>query len=53
MYSTDDMRSCIQEWFAEALDVKEVAKTYHIVVAEAEKMMECAMDELQKGGSQD
>lgn len=52
MYSTDDMKSCIQEWFSEALDTKEVARTYHVVVSEAEKMMENQMDELQKGGSE-
>lgn len=53
MHSIDDMRSCIQGWFSEALDTKEVAKTYHVVVSEAEKLMEYEMDELQKGDPQD
>lgn len=56
MYSSDDIKDCIQEWFSEALDTKEVARTYHIVVAEAEKQMEkqmeYMMDECQKGDSQ-
>ncbi|MGL5436157.1 MAG: hypothetical protein ACRDBO_12275 [Lachnospiraceae bacterium] len=34
MYDPGEMKSCIQEWFAEALDVKEVARTYHAVLLE-------------------
>lgn len=34
MFCVDDMKSCIQEWFGEALTTVEVAKTYHEVMLE-------------------
>lgn len=49
LYSVDDMRSCIQEWFAEALNPVEVAKTYHEIQQEAEKQLEFMME--QRAGS--
>lgn len=45
MFSVDDMKSCIEEWFADASDCVEVAKTYHEVVLEAEKQLEYMMKE--------
>lgn len=45
MYSVDDMKSCIQEWFSEALNPVEVAKTYHEVQQEVEKQLELMMVE--------
>ena len=45
MYSVDDMKSCIQELFSEALNPVEVAKTYHEVQQEAEKQLEYMMEQ--------
>lgn len=46
MFCIDDMKSCIQEWFSEALTPVEVAETYHIVAGEAEKQLEYSMEQL-------
>lgn len=43
MYSIDDIKSCIQEWFSEAISPIEVAKTYHEIQMEAEKQLEYMM----------
>lgn len=43
MYDVDDIKSCIHEWFADALNPVEVAKTYHEIQQEAEKQLECMM----------
>ena len=48
MFSVDDMRSCIEEWFESALNLVEVAKTYHEVVSEAERQLECMTAEALK-----
>lgn len=52
MYSVDDMKSCIQEWFADASDVVEVAKTYNEILLETEKQMEYMMGQLVGGNRQ-
>lgn len=43
MHSIDNMKSCIQEWFAEALNPVEVAKTYHEIQQETQKQLEFMM----------
>lgn len=43
MYGVDDIKSCIHEWFADALNPVEVAKTYHEIQQEAEKQLEYMM----------
>ena len=43
MYSVDDIKSCIQEWFGECLGAVDVAKTYCEIQKEAEKQMEFMM----------
>lgn len=48
MFSIDDMKSCIQEWFAAALTPVEVAKTYHVIAQEAEEQLAYMMGELPK-----
>lgn len=48
MFCIDDMKSCIQEWFAEAMTPVEVARTYHIVAEEAEIQLDYMMKELSK-----
>lgn len=45
MYSVDDMRSCIQEWFADACDIKDVCDTYITIMTETEKQYEYMLDE--------
>ena len=44
MYSVDDMKGCIQEWFSEAYTAVEVAKTYHEIQQEAERQLEFMME---------
>ena len=44
MYSVDDMKSCIQEWFAEACDCVEVAQTYSELLKETERQLEFMMN---------
>lgn len=48
MFSVDDMKSCIQEWFSDSLNTTEVAKTYHEVVSEAERQLEYMMNSLEE-----
>lgn len=45
MFNPEDMKSCIEEWFADAFDVKEVCDTYVTIVREAEKQYEYMIDE--------
>lgn len=44
MYSIEDIQQSIQEWFYDASDSKETAKTYHEILAETEKQMEHRFD---------
>ena len=46
MFSVDDMKDCIQEWFSEALTPVEVAKTYHTIAHEAEQQLAYTMGTL-------
>ena len=48
MFCVDDIKSCIQEWFAETLSPVEVAKTYHVVMEETEIQLDYMMRELTK-----
>jgi len=45
LYSIDVIKSYIQEWFSEALNPVEVAKTYHEIQQEAEKQLEFMMEQ--------
>jgi len=36
MFPVEDMKGCIEEWFAEARDIKEVCDTYITIVKETE-----------------
>lgn len=45
MYNVDDMKSCIQEWFAECTDAVEVAKTYAEIQKETEKQLEFMIEQ--------
>lgn len=48
MYSVEDMKSCIQEWFSEALNPVEVAKTYHEILQESEEQLYYMMEQRNK-----
>ena len=37
MISEEDMRSCIQEWMAQALDIEDLAKIYATIISETDK----------------
>lgn len=43
--SMDSIKSCIQEWFADADDAAEVARTYHEILMESDKQMEYMMEQ--------
>lgn len=45
MFDVDDIRSCIQEWFADASGCVEVAKTYAAIMIETERQLEYMMEE--------
>ena len=45
MFNSEDMKSCIEEWFGDACDIKEICDTYITVVREAEKQYEFMLDE--------
>lgn len=45
MFSVDDMKSCIQEWFADACDIKEVCDTYITIVKETESQYDFILNE--------
>mgnify|MGYP003292146562 CR=1 FL=1 len=49
MTTLDDMRSCIQEWFAQAISAEDLREIYYVVRSEADKQHEY-MFEMLKGG---
>ncbi len=44
MYSIDDIKQFIQEWFAECSDAVEVAKTYAEISKETDKQLIFMLD---------
>ena len=44
MFCIEDMEGCIQEWFASASSLVEVAKTYYIVAHETENQLSLMME---------
>lgn len=55
MVSVEDMKGCIQEWFAEALSTEDLREVYYAVRAEADKQFDYMVIELtkQQGGEQE
>lgn len=47
--SYEDMRFCIQEWFAQARSTVDVVETYYEVRNETDKQMRFMLRELQEG----
>ncbi len=48
MFSVDDMRSCIEEWFSSAEDLTETALTYHEIISEAQRQLRRRDEDLVK-----
>ncbi|PXV85113.1 hypothetical protein C8E03_11937 [Lachnotalea glycerini] len=44
MYSVEDMKQCIQEWFTDCSDPIEVARTYAEIEKETEKQLVFMLD---------
>ena len=39
MVSEEEMRSCIQEWMAQALCIEDLAKIYATIISETDKQL--------------
>ena len=48
MISTEDMKSCIQEWYAQALDYEELFEIHYAVQSEANKQAVFIANEIAK-----
>ena len=46
MVEKDEMRSCIQEWMAQALDVEDLAKIYATIISETDKQLSYMSEQL-------
>ena len=46
MISEEDMRSCIQEWMAQALDIEDLAKIYATIISETDKQLSYMIEQL-------
>ena len=49
MISEEDMRSCIQEWMAQALDIEDLAKIYATIISETDKQLSYMAEQITKG----
>lgn len=45
MYSPGEMEGCIEEWFANAYDIKEVCNTYITVITKAKEQYSLMLTE--------
>lgn len=45
MFNPEDMKSCIEEWFGDTCDIKEICDTYVTIVMEAQKQYEFMLSE--------
>ena len=48
MISEEDMRSCIQEWMAQALDIEDLAKIYATIINETDKQLSYVAEQITK-----
>ena len=46
MVSVDDMKSCIQEWMAQALCIEDLAKIYATIINETDKQLEYMSEQI-------
>ena len=51
--SLEDMKSCIQEWFVQALGFDDLRDIYNAVRSEADKQFECMADSIAKQRAED
>lgn len=51
--SLEDMKSCIQEWFAQALGFDDLREIYNTVRSEADKQFEYMADHIAKQRAED
>lgn len=51
--SLEDMKSCIQEWFAQALGFDDLREIYNTVRSEADKQFEYMADRIAKQRASD
>ena len=49
MISEEDMRSCIQEWMAQALGIEDLAKIYAIIISETDKQLAYMSEQIKDG----
>lgn len=48
MISEEEMRSCIQEWMAQALDIEDLAKIYATIISETDKQLSYMSEQIAK-----
>ena len=48
MISEEDMRSCIQEWMEQALDIEDLAKIYATIISETDKQLSYMAEQITK-----
>lgn len=48
MISEEDMRSCIQEWMAQALGIEDLAKIYATIISETDKQLSYMSEQIAK-----
>ena len=46
MVSEEEMRSCIQEWMAQALCIEDLAKIYATIISETDKQLSYMSEQL-------
>lgn len=51
--SLEDMKSCIQEWFAQALGFDDLREIYNTVRSESDKQFEYMADQIAKQRAED
>ena len=48
MISEEEMRSCIQEWIAQALCIEDLAKIYATIISESDKQLAYMSEQIVK-----
>ena len=48
MISEEEMRSCIQEWIAQALCIEDLAKIYATIISETDKQLSYMSEQIAK-----
>ena len=48
MISEEEMRSCIQEWIAQAVCIEDLAKIYATIISETDKQLSYMSEQIAK-----